>query len=298
MRHLPWKTTVLAAFLLAAACAPVKKTVGLPDRIMGKIAVNHTNLYCEKAGRGVPVVFIHGFSLDTRMWDEQWAVFARAYTVVRYDLRGFGRSDLPVEEEPYTHHDDLVALLDALKIEKAVIVGLSLGGRVATSFALSYPDRVLGLALVDSVLEGYAMKDYPMAHVYEAAREDGIPRALELWLDHPTFEASRQNKAVAFQLQEMVNSYSGWHFVHKNPLTPLNPPCIDRLQAINIPTLILIGALDLTDFQEISGILHQNIPGSGYHKIPDAGHMCNMENPTAFNEALTAWLKGLPKPEN
>ncbi len=265
---------------------------------MGRIAVKRTNIYFEKAGRGVPVVFIHGFSLDTRMWDEQWAFFAKDHAVIRYDLRGFGRSDLPVENETYTHHEDLAALLDALKIEKAVIVGLSLGGRAATSFALSFPHRVLGLVLVDSVLEGYAMKDYPMAHIYEAAREEGIPKALQLWLEHPTFEASRRNKEVAGRLQEIVGGYSGWHFIHKNPLIPLNPPCIDQLHAIRAPTLILIGALDLPDFQEISGLLHQNIPGAEYIKIPEAGHMSNMEKPGAFNTALSAWLKKLPQPDN
>ncbi|MEK7328872.1 MAG: alpha/beta hydrolase, partial [Chloroflexota bacterium] len=96
----------------------------------GFAEVNGTRLYYEVAGSGQPLVLIHGFSLDTRMWGDQFETFARHYQVVRYDLRGFGQSAVP-SNEPYTHADDLNNLLHYLKIDSVHLVGLSLGGGVA-----------------------------------------------------------------------------------------------------------------------------------------------------------------------
>ena len=113
-----------------------------------------TRLYYEVAGSGHPLVFIHGFTLDTRMWDDQFETFAREYQVVRYDRRGFGKSSLPVDED-YAHADDLAALLEHLGIDRAYVLGLSGGGASAIDFALTYPEAIDGLITVDTVLRGY-----------------------------------------------------------------------------------------------------------------------------------------------
>src|SRR5262245_57108437 len=104
-------------------------------------------LHYEVAGSGEPLVLIHGFTLDMRMWDDQFASLARHFQVVRYDLRGFGKSSMPTTE-PYTHADDLKALLDCLNIERAHVLGLSMGGSIAINFALNYPAMVDRLVLV------------------------------------------------------------------------------------------------------------------------------------------------------
>lgn len=101
--------------------------------------VNGTRLYYELAGAGHPLVLSHGFTLDTRMWDDQFAVFAQRYQVLWYDLRGFGKSAVPTDA-PYTHPDDLHALMAHLGIAHAYIIGLSLGGAVAVDFAVTYPE--------------------------------------------------------------------------------------------------------------------------------------------------------------
>src|SRR3712207_1103532 len=102
----------------------------------GFAAVNGTRLYYEVAGEGTPVALIHGFTLDTRMWDDQFLPLAAHYRVVRYDARGFGRSDLPTGE-PYSPHDDLRALLEHLGLGPAAITGLSMGGGIAADFAIA-----------------------------------------------------------------------------------------------------------------------------------------------------------------
>ena len=142
--------------------------------VQGVATMNDGSLYYEVTGDGPPLVFLHGFSVDHRMWDSQVDFFAQHHQVIRYDLRGFGRSSLPTE--PYAHVDDLRALLDHLQLTQATLVGLSRGGSVALDFTLTYPQRVDKLVLVDSVLGGYRwsteQRQLDQA-VWETARTEG-----------------------------------------------------------------------------------------------------------------------------
>src|SRR5947209_8694969 len=103
----------------------------------GLVSVHGTDLYYEELGEGHPVILLHAGIADSRMWDEQMPVLAERYRVVRYDLRGFGRSKMVAGA--FSHRADLAALLDALGIASAALVGCSFGGRVATEFALEFP---------------------------------------------------------------------------------------------------------------------------------------------------------------
>src|SRR5262245_970929 len=118
--------------------------------------VNGTRLYYELAGAGHPLVLIHGFTLDIRMWDDQFEVFAQGYQVLRYDLRGFGKSAVPTDA-PYSHPADLHALLTHLGIDHAYLIGLSMGGGIAIDFAVMDPNMTAALIPVDAaLLGGYA----------------------------------------------------------------------------------------------------------------------------------------------
>ena len=112
--------------------------------------INGTRLYFEIAGSGQPLVLLHGFTLDTRMWDDQFEPLTREFQVIRYDMRGFGQSGPPASER-YAHADDLRDLLDHLRVDKAHLVGLSKGGAIALDFTLAYPRRVNKLVLIDTV---------------------------------------------------------------------------------------------------------------------------------------------------
>ncbi|HEX5163933.1 MAG TPA: alpha/beta fold hydrolase, partial [Thermomicrobiales bacterium] len=127
----------------------------------GPVELNGTRLYYEVSGPpdAPAVVLVHGFSLDTRMWAGQVGPLSERYRVVRYDLRGFGRSAIPEAGVHYQHHDDLRALLDQLGIERATVVGLSLGGAVTLDFALHHPQRLTGLVLADAVVPGFDAPD-------------------------------------------------------------------------------------------------------------------------------------------
>ena len=120
----------------------------------GFVDANGARLYFELAGSGHPLVLIHGNTLDTRMWDDQFEVFAQHYQVLRYDLRGFGKSSVPTRE-PYTHATDLRALTTHFGFDHAHIIGFSLGGEIAIDFALTYPEATDALVAIDSALSGY-----------------------------------------------------------------------------------------------------------------------------------------------
>ncbi len=258
----------------------------------GFVEVNGARLYYEIAGSGRPMILIHGFSLDTRMWDSQFETFARYYQVIRYDVRGFGRSDLPADNN-YTFPDDLMSLMECLGIPHAYILGLSMGGGIAIDFALEYPEAVDALIPVDTVLGGFQSPEFSdsMRSVWVKAIESGVHEAKDLWLNLDLFKPARKNPDVAARLTQMVADYSGWHLSRANSLPNVDPPAIQRLDKINSPTLVIVGELDLPHFHTVADILLEQIPKARKVIIPGAGHMSNMENPVKFNEAVLRFLE-------
>lgn len=254
------------------------------------IAVPDGQLYYEIAGAGPPLVLLHGFSLDTRMWDAQWTTLAQTYTVIRYDRRGFGRASLPVG--PYSHVADLQTLLDQLQIPTAALVGLSRGASVALEFALTHPTRVKKLVLVDSVLGGHRWSEAYRAldkAVWEIARTQGIPAGKAAWVAHPLFAPAMAQPAVAESVRTMVNDYTGWHFLNRDSDLRLDPPAARRLHEIHSPTLVVVGERDLPDFQQIADQLHTEIVGAEKVILPGVGHLATMEAPIHFTELVCAF---------
>jgi len=262
------------------------------DTAYDVVDVNGTRLYYESAGSGDAVVFIHGFTLDTRMWDDQFVPLAQHFQAIRYDMRGFGKSALPTDE-PYSHVGDLSALLDRLDIDQAHVVGLSKGGAVALDFALTYPHRARSLALIDTVLGGFSWSPEATARdrlVWRRAREAGIPAAKESWLAHPLFAPAHRQASVAARLAQIVGEYSGWHFVNRNPEQGLEPPAAQRLQELHMPVLAIVGEQDIPDFLRITELLCQQVPQARKLVVPGVGHMANMEAPEQVTGALVEFL--------
>lgn len=255
--------------------------------------VNGTRLYYEVAGDGLSLVLIHGFTLDTRMWDDQFEEFAQQYRVVRYDVRGFGKSALPTEES-YSHVDDLKALLNHLEIVQAHILGLSMGGSIAINFALSQPEMTRKLIVVDAGPEG-SMSDKGLRSldpILARAGAAGGKAANEVWLDHPLFKPARENPAVGARLAQIVGENSGWHWVNSNPLRPMDPPVIPRLNEIKAPVLIIMGEHDESYIHESAAIMRHGLREPQLVVLPNVGHMSNMEAPQLFNEVVLSFLAG------
>lgn len=261
----------------------------------GFAAVNGTRLWYEVSGAGSPLVLIHGHGLDARMWDGQFAPFAARYRVVRYDLRGFGKS-ATVGETPYTHADDLAALLDHLGIARAAILGLSLGGSVAIDFALAYPAKTDALIAVDAALSGHAWSEEWNARwksLRQTARIADVRAANEQWLAHPLFAPAQEQPAVAARLRTMVTDYSGWHWANRDPHCGPEPPATARLRDITAPTLVILGARDLPDFHVIADRIADQITDARQVVLPGIGHMSNMEAPERFNAVVLGFLAGI-----
>lgn len=244
------------------------------------------------AGTGEPIVLIHGLGLDAAMWDPQWPVLQKEFRVIRYDLRGFGSSTVPTG--PYSHCDDLLGLLDFLEARPAHVVGLSMGGRVALRFALEQPASVRSLTLIDSALDGYAWSrewTRRMDAILDAARNGGADTAKRLWLAHELFAPAKLDPIIAAALTAMVERYTAWHWRNADPARRPGSPAIKELANVAAPTLVLIGELDLPDFQIIARRLAAGIPRATLRAIAGAGHMTNMEAPATVNELLLAHLR-------
>jgi len=254
--------------------------------------VNGTRLAYAVSGKGAPVVLIHGFSLDMRMWDPQIPTLEDRYRVVRYDLRGFGRSALP-DSSPYVASEDLAALLDFLQIERAALAGLSLGGTVAIHFALDFPNRVSSLILIDAVVSGWQWSEEGTAlqtAVWQAGKEQGADAARRLWLEHPMFTPVRANPITASDFDRMVEAYSGFHWTTDDSQVWPDPPALERLGEIGAPTLVAVGELDTPDLQGTAEALANGIPGAQKTVVRGAGHMSNMEKPDQVTELIIGHL--------
>src|SRR4030095_9678065 len=261
----------------------------------GMAEVNGTRLYYEVAGTGHAVVFIHGFTLDTRMWDDQFESLAEQFQVIRYDMRGYGKSALPTDEE-YSRVEDLKALLDHLKIKQAYLVGQSMGGGIAIDFTLTYPEYVDALVLIDTALSGFdgsTEGNARFALIWEEASRGGIPAAKASWLTHPFFTLAPSQPDVTARLAQIVENYSGWHFVNESHEHNLNPPAAQRLREITIPTLAIVGQHDVPDFLQITDLISQEVPQVRKIIIPNVGHMSNMEAPDEVNRAIFEFFKEL-----
>jgi len=262
----------------------------------GHLEVSSARLAYDAAGDGPPLILIHGFTLDRRMWDSQMAALTGVARVIRYDLRGFGGSSLP-DDQRYRHTDDLAALMDHLGIEQADLMGLSLGGAVAVDFALAHPARVRSLILLDAVLNGFDWSEENQARdraVFQRAREAGIEAGKRAWFLHPLFESLMMHTDAAVQFEKIVDDYSGWHFVNRNPLIFEDPPAAQRLAEIGAPTLVIIGELDLLDFRRVADRLAEGIPGATKVTLAGAGHLPNMEAPDEVNRLVIDFLQARP----
>ena len=242
------------------------------------------DLYYQSVGQGTPIVFVHGFSLDSRMWEPQVEVFSATNQVFTFDMRGFGQSPLPTGA--YSHHKDLHDLVTHLNLPKFHLVGLSLGGEIAIDYSLAYPDTLLSLTLADTSLGGYSSTvDW---RVY--AKEQGLEKAKENWLNHPVFSTTKTKPEVFTQLKQMVKDYSGWHWLNDDPRVKLHPPATNRLGEIVVPTQIIVGEQDLDYYHSIADIMADKIKNSKLEYIGNAGHMVNLENTVEFNIVLQKFI--------
>lgn len=253
------------------------------------VEVEGATLSGETSGETTPLVLLHGMAGERRDWNRLGAALPADLPLLRYDLRGFGAS----EAKPgllYSHSDDLLALFDALDIERAPVLGLSMGGGVALNFALAHPERVSRLILISPAMVGWEWSDEWKGlwrAVSRAARAGDLATARELWWQHPMFAVIRENEAGA-GLREAINAYHGRQWFADSQRDEL--PDIDRLHALAAPTLLLTGEHDVADIRLIADVIAAAAPDVTRVDYPGAGHMLHMERAAEVAGAIARFL--------
>ena len=266
----------------------------------GFAEVGGVRLYYEREGEGPDLVFVHAGCADRRMWDTQLSVFAAEYRVLRYDMRGYGNSTLV--RESFSNRQDLNRLLEFLDIRKAQFVACSMGSLTTLDFALEHPEKIKSLTLTSPAVSGYQM-DAPMPQPVVdliAARQSGnLERAAglqaQIWVqgvkrtkaqvNSEVYELVRQMSFDALTLQaEIIRETT---FLIEQPL---NPPAINRLDQITVPTQVIAGDMDDDTVITIADLLSTQISDARKAVIREAAHLPNMEKPNAFNHIVSEFL--------
>ncbi|MCI0398042.1 MAG: alpha/beta hydrolase [Chloroflexi bacterium] len=258
--------------------------------------VNGTKLHYQAVGAGRPVVFIHAGIGHLAMWDDQIGPLASRYRVIRYDVRGWGKSASP--SGSYADHDDLHALLERLGETRAALVGCSFGGKIAVDFALAYPEMVSALVLVGAALSGYQFtdeeteqKDQALEEAY--ARGDKALAAelcAQIWADGPTRRPEEVD--TVFRERALVMIRETFELPEgAGQRRELEPRATGRLAEIAAPTLIVLGEHDTPDIATVAGLLERGIAGARKVMMAGTAHLPSMEKPAELNHILLAFLE-------
>lgn len=251
------------------------------------VDIGDAYVYYEIAGEGTPMILIHAHSVDCRMWDSQFLELAKHYKVIRYDLRGYGKTDRPVPGEKFSHAEDLHKLMYFLGIQKAHLVGLSLGADVAVDFLALYPRQTLSLTVASS--------DIRDAFVSQPVQVQNIESYKKQWLEFLLSICGPHKKEIEPKLWQMINEWSAWQALNVEPVWQLDPqvPVQIRQKKPNIPVLIIIGQDDMQGSKNSSEYLARIAPKAQKVYLKNAGHFSNMETPQAFNKALMDFLSSV-----
>jgi 2-hydroxy-6-oxonona-2,4-dienedioate hydrolase len=264
----------------------------------GHLDLADGQLYYETAGKETPLVLSHAAFLDSRMFDDIWELLAKRFRVIRYDMRGFGKSS-PVTG-PLCRRDDLDRLLTHLGITQAHLVGCSNGGGVSLDLALEQPQRFTSLTLVGSTPSGFELQGEPPRHMlemFDAMQRGDIDHASELqiriWLDGEHREAEQVNSKLrkkALEMNRIPVSQSTFFIADTQPLKPLDPPAITRLESVKCPTLIIAGSLDHPEILRAADEMINRISNAQKAMMATCGHVPSYEQPEAFVKLLLDFL--------
>jgi pimeloyl-ACP methyl ester carboxylesterase len=257
---------------------------------MPEIDIGEVTIYYEEHGIGDPIVFLHGFTLDRRMWRRQIEYFSEKYRVIVYDSRGHGKSSCP--QSGYSRDDrvkDLWRLAGKLSLNKFHLVGLSMGGATALGYTIDYPGTLLSLTLVDTAAGGYSPPP-KYIDLRDIARTLGVDETKRRWIKSALFYYINRNEQLRLELKGIIAGHCGnlW-------LDPKRGKYRDRddvalSENINVPTMIFVGEKDRF-FIPLAKLLHEKIKDSEIDIVPGIGHMLNMEAPERFNFRMEQFLE-------
>lgn len=255
----------------------------------GYAPVDGGRLWYERDGEGFPVVLIHPGLWDARIWDAQFVEFARQHDVIRYDVRGYGRSDLP--DRPYSDLGDLRRLLEELNVARCALVGSASGAQLAIDFALAHPDVAEAVVAVSPALSGYRWEDRGLDvltdEIDRAVQAGDLRRAMEIEL--AVWTPLSADPATDGWVTEIAMDNA--HVLRVDTaLLELPPPALPRLGDMDAATLVVVGDRDLGEVHSIADLLTHSIPGASKRVIADADQLVNVGKPEKFNRVVLDFL--------
>lgn len=262
------------------------------------LEIDGAELTGVELGDGLPVVFLHAGVCDNRMWHAQMQMAAEnGWHAIAYDRRGFG--DSTSDDEPFSHVDDLEAVLDAFDIHAAVFVGCSMGGGLAVDFALRHPGRVIGLALIGTSITGAPWSATEEERAIEMVEEDAWERGdldfmnkvqAHEWLDGPRAQSGR----VGGEAQKLFLDMNA-KALAKPALTQIEqePDAWSRVEQVTAPTMLIVGDEDFTALIERHEHLSETMPNSFAAVLEGAAHIPSIEQPEMINRMLEEFLDAL-----
>src|SRR4030095_2874902 len=262
---------------------------------IGIVINNLTVSYSDHGPDDAPVIiFIHGFPLNKSMWDMQIEAFKENYRVITYDIRGHGNSDPGIDDffiELFVL--DLLRFMKKLKIEKSILCGLSLGGYIALNAVLKYPDRFDGLILNDTqcIADTPEIKEFRCQAIIRIMKNGVEQYADEIIKNLFAPESFTNKKNVIVSVKKMIISTAKQSLCNTLHALAERKETCDQLPEINIPVLIIVGKEDKITPIAAAQQMHEKILNSKLEIIQHAGHLSNLENPTAFNTHLVNFLE-------
>lgn len=267
----------------------------------GTFTVNDgTRLHFEETGNreGMPIVFLHAFPMNHKMWEPQIRALEKDFRVIAPDLRGLGGSELGAS--PFTMEvlvDDLIELLDHLHVKKAVVCGLSMGGYVALRALERHPERFKGVVLADTNTAADTNESkIKRTQALKAVQTKGLSAFAEEFLKHALSAHTRETKPeVVARLKNIIESNNPAGVLHAIIALISRTDTTASLKAIKVPTLIAVGEEDTVTSVSLAEGMHKQIEGSKLAVLKKAGHFSNIENSEEFNRAFVAYLDSLVK---
>lgn len=258
-------------------------------------------LYYEETGTGAPIIFVHEFAGDYRSWESQVRYFARRYRCITYNARGFPPSETPDDVEKYSQErarDDIAAVLDHLRIDRAHVVGLSMGGFATLHFGLRYPERALSLVVggcgygaAPERREQFQQESEQTAQMIEREGSVGFAERYAVGAARVQFQNKDPRGWAEFrdQLAERPTEGSALTMRGVQKRRPSLWDLQDQMRALTVPTLIVTGDED-EPCLEPGLLMKRAISTSGLVVIPKSGHTINLEEPDAFNRCVQDFL--------
>ena len=254
------------------------------------VDVNGGRLVLQHEGEGAPLLLMHGWTLDRRMFEPQFSRLSERFHVISYDRRGFGRSQAPPDLQQEL--DDVDRIADALSLGTIHLLGMSQGARLALRYAVTRPQRLRSLLLQGAVVDGLSVdandnEQVPLAEYAELVRNGRLDELRRRWLRHPLMSLQPGHESVRRQVNDILDGYTGADLLDFSPDSyafSLDVP--GKLALLRAPTLILTGATETRRLRAHARKLLEIIPDCREVVFKHSGHLSNLTEPDLYNEEV------------